>query len=126
MFVSIGFAVYLSTNYPPDWLVRQHYLAYLFFALIAISGFLSIRLSSDNTFQITPLDYLVVIVLLFIAFIPEDPDSGEKLTWMALQMIVLFYASELILQRKLGVSMRNRVSGSVLAMLSLVVVRGLL
>jgi UDP-GlcNAc:undecaprenyl-phosphate GlcNAc-1-phosphate transferase len=124
VFVSIGFAVYLSTNYPPQWLIDQHYLVYIFFAFLAVTGFLAVRLASDRTFKITPLDYLVVIALLFIAFIPEYPDSGQELTWMALQMIVLFYASELILQQH--VTVRNRVSGALIAMLSLVALRGLL
>jgi hypothetical protein len=123
VFVSIGFAVYLSTNYPPEWLIQQHYLVYIFFAMIAVAGFLAFRLSPDKAFQTTPLDYLVVIVLLFIAFIPESPESGQRLTWMTLQMIVLFYVSELILQQQ--VTVRNRMSGAVIAMLSLVALRGL-
>jgi hypothetical protein len=42
---------------------------------------------------------------------------------MTLQMIVLFYVSELILQQQ--VTVRNRMSGAVIAMLSLVALRGL-
>ena len=82
------------------------------------------RLSSENNFRITPLDYLVIIIVLIIAIIPENGDKGDKLTWMGLQMIVLFYASELILQRL--DTIRNRLSGALIAMLTLVSIRGLL
>ena len=50
--------------------------------------------------------------------------ENSELTWMTIQMIVLFYASELMLQRLNRV--RNRLSGGLLAMLALVAVRGLL
>jgi len=124
VFISIGFAVYLSTSYPPAWLIEQYYLVLLFFALLTVAGFMSFRLTAEASFRITPLDYLVIIIALIIAVIPENGDTGTSLTWMALQMIVLFYASELVLQRMDTV--RNRLSGSLIAMLSLVAVRGLL
>ncbi|MGB5642649.1 MAG: MraY family glycosyltransferase [Gammaproteobacteria bacterium] len=122
-FVSIGFAVYLSTSYPPVWLSNQHYLVLVFFAVLLVAGFLAVRMSSETSFQITPLDYLVVIIAVIISIVSEGR-GGSELTWMALQMIALFYASELILQRVK--SMRNRVSGALIAMLSLVAARGLL
>ena len=124
VFVSIGFAVYLSTNYAPEWLIDQYYLVYMFFTLLAVAGFFVFRLSTDEAFRITPLDYLVVIILLIVALLPGTADSGGKLTSLVLQMIVLFYASELILQRQ--VTVRNRMSGALIAMLSLVALRGLL
>ena len=124
VFVSIGFAVYLSTSYPPAWLLEQHYLIFMYFALLTISGFLVARMSSEKSFRITPLDYLVIIIALIITVIPENGGSGADLTWMALQMIILFYASELILQQLKTV--RNRFTGALIAMLALVAIRGLL
>ena len=82
------------------------------------------RLSSDRTFRITPLDYLVVIVLMIIALMPDNSGSGEKLTFMVLQMIVLFYASELVLQQQKTV--RSQLSGALIATLLLVAIRGLM
>ena len=124
VFVAIGFAVYLSTSYPPVWLLEQHYLVFMYFVLLIISGFIVARLSSETNFRITPLDYLVIIIALIIAVIPQNGGSGSDLTWMALQMIILFYASELILQQLETV--RNRFSGALIAMLALVAIRGLL
>jgi hypothetical protein len=124
VFVSIGFAVYLSTSYPPAWLIQQNYLVFAYFAVLIIAGFMMTRLSLEKSFRVTPLDYLVIIIALFMAIVPEDSGTGAQLTWMTLQMIILFYASELILQR-IG-SVRNRLSGVIIAMLSLIAVRGLL
>jgi hypothetical protein len=98
-------------------------LVLVFFAVLLVAGFLAVRMSSETSFQITPLDYLVVIIAVIISIVSEGR-GGSELTWMALQMIALFYASELILQRVK--SMRNRVSGALIAMLSLVAARGLL
>jgi len=124
VFVSIGFAVYLSTSYPPAWLLEQHYLVFVYFASLIIAGFIVIRMSSATNFRITPLDYLVIIIALIIAVIPDNGGSGAGLTWMALQMIILFYASELILQRQ--ETIRNRFTRTLIAMLTLVAIRGLL
>jgi len=124
VFVSIGFAVYLSTSYPPAWLLEQHYLAFVYFAALTITGFMVFRMSSATNIRISTLDYLVIIIALIVAVVPENGDSGTGLIWMALQMIVLFYASELILQRMDTV--RNRFTGALIVMLTLVSMRGLL
>lgn len=124
VFISIGFAVYLSTSYPPEWLVEQYYLVWIYFLLLTIASFAMVRMTTDANFRITPLDYLVIIIALIITIIPESEDADSKLTWMVLQMIVLFYASELILQRLNMV--RNRFSGAIITMLTLVALRGLL
>ena len=124
VFVSIGFAVYLSTSYPPDWLIKQHYLVLIFFAVLVAAGFFALRMSTAVNFRITPLDYLVVIVTVIVAIISQNSGTGSEMTWMALQMIVLFYASEMVLQRLNTI--RNNLSGTLIAMLALVAVRGLL
>ena len=123
VFVSIGFAVYLSTSYPPEWLIQQHYLVFLYFAVMVVASFFAVRIVSDLSFRLTPLDYLVIVIALIIAVIPESSGKNSHLTWMAIQMIVLFYASEMMLQR--FDTVRNRLSGTLVAMLSLVAVRGL-
>jgi hypothetical protein len=79
---------------------------------------------SASSFQITPLDYLVVIVAVVTAIATEAGHLESHLTWMALQMIILFYASELLIQRM--PSFKSRFSGVVMAALTLVAIRGLL
>ena len=124
VFVSIGFAVYLSTSYPPTWLIEQHYLVLIYFTVLVTAIFFAVRMTSETNFRITPLDYLVIIIALIIAVIPDNGDSESGLTWMTLQMIVLFYASELILQQQ--ETIRNRLTGTLIAMLTLAAIRGLL
>ena len=81
-------------------------------------------MSVRNNFQITPLDYLVIVIALIIAVVAEGGGIDKSVTWMALQMIVLFYASEFILQQV--ETIKKRFLGAIIAMLALLAVRGLI
>ena len=124
MFVSIGFAVYLSTSYPPSWLTEQQYLVLLYYAVFIAAVFIVARMVPNTRFSITPLDYLVVIIALTVAIVTSDGNSHSGITWMALQMIILFYACELMIQHLNSV--RNRISGAMVAMLLIIATRGIL
>ena len=70
------------------------------FALLVIAFALRVRFSHEKTFQITPLDYLVIILVILVPNLPEahlqDSDMGE----MAVKLIILFYASEAVIGLK--------------------------
>ena len=113
-------AVYLLLDLQ---IVHEQYSQVLnyIFVLIAIAFALKVRFSSDKSFQVTPLDYLVVSLVIVVPNIPnlgfEEGHIGE----MSLRLIVLFYASEALL---------NIISGrwalirlSILSVLAIVVVR---
>jgi UDP-GlcNAc:undecaprenyl-phosphate GlcNAc-1-phosphate transferase len=123
-FVSAGFAVYLLTNYPPTWLLDQNIIVYLFFALLMISTFLTARTLPVKTFQITPLDYLVVVIAIAIALIPGEGLEAHGTVMMALQVIILFYACEMIIQ-SIG-SVFNRFTGSLVSALTIISLRAFL
>jgi len=90
--------------------------------LIAIAFALKVRFSVDKTFQVTPLDYLVVSLVVVVPNIPgmgfEEDHFGE----MALRLIVLFYASEALLNIISGRWTLIRIS--ILSVLAIVSVRG--
>lgn len=98
MFVMIGFAVYLLSTYPPAWLLEEVSLAYIFFLTMAIASFVTARIANTDQFQITPLDYLVVIMAIIVSMAPGIEHGSSSLIWMVIQIIVLFYACELIIQ----------------------------
>jgi UDP-GlcNAc:undecaprenyl-phosphate GlcNAc-1-phosphate transferase len=123
-FVTAGFAVYLLSSYPPVWLLEQSMIIYLFFALIMIATFLTARTLQADSFQITPLDYLVIIFAVAIALIPEAGPDTHSMVMMALQMIVLFYACEMIIQTVNNVY--NRFTGSLTAALIIISLRAFL
>jgi UDP-GlcNAc:undecaprenyl-phosphate GlcNAc-1-phosphate transferase len=76
-----------------------HAILNLFFGLMALLVVASIQLSRDQPFQITTLDYLMVLAVLTVPNLPEVQMGGFSLGAMAAKIIVLFFAYELILSR---------------------------
>ncbi len=124
MFVTIGFSVYLLSTYPPPWLLEQVSLVYLFFLIITISSFITVRVATIDQFQITPLDYLVVIMAIIVSVAPGIEHGASSVVWMVVQIIILFYACELVIQNM--TSHFNRFTGSVALALALIAYRGLI
>lgn len=77
-----------------------HNISNSLYLIVAIAFALRVRFSLDKTFQITPLDYLVIIIVIIVPNLPEahlgDSDIGE----MAVKLVIMFYASEAILGLK--------------------------
>lgn len=123
MFVTIGFSVYLLSTYPPDWLFDQVGLIYLFFLTMTVASFITARIAITDQFQITPLDYLVIIMAIIVGIAPGIDHGSSSMIWMVVQIIVLFYACELVIQ-----NMRSQLSSyTAAAGLALVIIalRGL-
>ena len=93
------------------------------FILLVIAFILRVRFSHENTFQITPLDYLVVILVIFVPNLPEVHLEDSSFGEMAVKLIILFYASEAVI----GLKNRNwdLMRIGVFAALSILVVRGI-
>lgn len=123
MYVTIGFSVYLLSSNSPVWLVELPALIYIFFIMVALLSFVALRITVRDQFQFTPLDYLVVLMVITISVLPDVENGMSSLVWMVVQMIVLFYACELVIQK-----MRSRINSLTIASLlalSLIIFRGL-
>jgi len=123
MFITIGFSVYLLSTYPPSWLLEQVSLVYLFFLMITVASFITVRVATTDQFQITPLDYLVIIMAIIVSMAPGIEHGASSMVWMVVQIIILFYACELVIQNMK--SRFNRFTGSVALALALIAYRGL-
>ncbi len=123
LFVTIGFSVYLLTTYPVDWLSNQIDLVFVYFIAMSIVGFVAVKTHSSGDFRITPLDYLVIAIALLIEFLPGENHFRESIIWMIVQIIILFYIGELLIQNM--TSRFNRFTGSVMLALGLIAYRGL-
>lgn len=123
MFVTIGFSVYLLSTYPPAWLLEQVSLAYIFFLTITVASFITARIAVTDQFQITPLDYLVVIIAIIVSMAPGIEHGASSMVWMVVQIIVLFYACELVIQNMK--TRFNSFTGAVVLALALIAFRGL-
>ena len=123
LFVTIGFSVYLLTTYPVDWLSNQSNAVLIYFIVMAVLGFITVKTFSKKEFNITPLDYLVIVIALLIEILPVENEFRGNIIWMIIQIIILFYICELLIQ-----NMRNRLNrftASVALALALFAYRGL-
>ncbi|MDQ1362236.1 MAG: UDP-GlcNAc:undecaprenyl-phosphate/decaprenyl-phosphate GlcNAc-phosphate transferase [Pseudomonadota bacterium] len=96
----------------------------VYMVILAAAFAVKVRFSSSRTFQITPLDFLVVLLVLVVPNLPEFSASELPLGESAFKLIVLFYASEAVLNvvsKKLDVFRLG-----VAASLALIAVRGFL
>jgi len=124
MFVTLGFSVYLLSTYPPTWLLDQISLVYIFFGVLSLAAFVAVRINNEDNFQISPLDYLVVMVAVIVGMAPGIDHGSSSIIWMAIQIIVLFYTCELTIHQNIGQRF-NGLTGSVLLALALFAFRGL-
>jgi len=123
LFVTIAFSIYLLTTYPVDWLSGQIDLVFVYFTVMSVMGFVAVKTIAGGEFRITPLDYLVIAIALLIEFLPSDNLAREIIIWMIVQMIILFYIGELLIQNMQ--SRFNRFTASVMLALALIAYRGL-
>ena len=94
------------------------------FYIIAISFVVKIRFSTDKSFSLTPMDFLVVSLVLVVPNVPgmgfEEDHTGE----MAIKLVILFYAIESLFS-----ALKNKINllrFSMLASLSIYMIRGFL
>jgi len=68
------------------------------FALLALLVILTIRLTGDERFQTTPLDYLIVLLALMLPFLPDLVVGEVYVSLLTAKLLVLFFAFELLMQ----------------------------
>ena len=64
---------------------------------------LSIRFTKGAGFNVTPMDYLIVLAVLVLAVLASNGVVDTGITAIVLKTIILFYGSELVFNR-----MKNR------------------
>ena len=124
VYVAIILVVYLLNAYQPDYLSGADLYTYIFFGVLVAAIGLSIRFSSEENFNVTPTDYLVLIAVPVLVALASKEIVGSGMTAMILKAIILFYGCELILNRM--ASRWNVFTVSVLLALLVVSVRGVM
>jgi UDP-GlcNAc:undecaprenyl-phosphate GlcNAc-1-phosphate transferase len=123
VFVCVAFVLYLvgrtgATVSEPAWVGIQ----YLYYGVLLMALIAAIRHSAEDVFRVTPTDYLFILVVVGMGFLPHSDDSGNYLVPLVIKVAVLFYACELIMR-----NMQSRVNGmtlSALWALGVIAVRG--
>jgi len=105
LFVAVAFSAYLLEFYPPAGWDGFSPVYHWFLGVLAVAVVLAVRFSEDDFFRATPLDYLMVLIVLIFALMSEVGYVDSSAITMVLQLIVLFYAVEVTLKR-----MRSRVN----------------
>jgi UDP-GlcNAc:undecaprenyl-phosphate GlcNAc-1-phosphate transferase len=124
VFIAVASVAYLLELYPPRLLYTHGELAYLYYLLLAVGIALAIRYSSVRNFEVTPLDYLVVLIVIALALLSEGGYANPALVRLVVQLIILFYAAEVAIKHMN--SRWNLFTTSVLGALAILSLRGLL
>ena len=100
IYITIGLSVYLLNQYSPNWVMGQKVTIYMYYAVMVLAIFISVRMAQSR-FQVTTLDYLVVMLMLVFGF---EAGTGleASLIWLIIQMVILFYACEVVIQSSSG------------------------
>lgn len=124
VFITVALMVYLTSSYPQHGPFSLEWVSYLYFGVMGMAILIAIRMEKQNRFNVTPLDYLVVLIALALMLVPEKSLQDSALIVMAIHAIILFYGAELALRQ-----MRSRwnfFTVAMLAALTLVAARGIL
>ena len=70
-----------------------------YFILLAVTTGAAIRLGSESEFRTTPLDYLLVGLVLVSGILARGQINGFDLGAVIVQLVVLFYGCELVINR---------------------------
>lgn len=122
VYVAVAFVVYLGGQASVFGRHTLEILDIAYFGALAVALGMAIRYASDNVFKLTPMDYLVALVVLFVGAASGGNLAGAAAAPMLVKVIILFYAAEWLITRQV-----KRWSGlflGVLAALVLVGVRG--
>lgn len=123
-YVTAAFVIYLETRHLGTWTPLMNALELVYFVVLAIAIGIVIRYDSKSSFKTTPMDYLVIATVLFAGFLLRNVPEKAYLGPMAVKLIVLFYACELIYSR--AERKQYVLNLSVLVTLSVIAVRGLI
>ena len=122
LFMIIALMVFLASQYPAEGISAP--LEYTFFGILGLAIMVSVRLVERERFSVSPLDYLVVLITLALALMPEASLRGSGVVGMAVHAILLFYGAELAMRQMR--SRWNSFTVSILVSAGVVAVRGAL
>jgi uncharacterized membrane protein YjdF len=102
MFISVALVLYLLSEYPSSVYTVGEEIEYIFFGLIVVALVVGARATDKDVFQATPLDFLVILIIIGMAFIPQARAGEEAITHLVIKMCIMFYAVEFMLRNMRG------------------------
>lgn len=98
-YVTAAFVVYLETQYTGRSGHLFHTIALAYFVGLAISVGLALRFAKDTQFKTTPMDFLVIFIVISIGILTHQDAEQSQIALLIAKMVVVFYGCELILTR---------------------------
>lgn len=122
-YVTSAFVIYLGTTYGAWTTHLDVDLDISYFTVLAIAVGLTIYYAADHSFDVTPTDYLIIIIVVAAGTLLRGDPEQIVFGSMAIKLAILFYGCELMLSR--AKTRWNPITISVLATLAVLSVRGL-
>ena len=124
MFVAVAFVLYLLNKYPSSLYAAGEGIEYAYYGLIIVALVIGARATDNDVFQATPMDFLVIVIIIGLAFIPQARAGEADIIHLVIKMCIMFYAVEFMLRNMEG--RWNIPAVSTLWALGVFAVRGLL
>jgi len=123
MFVAIAFVLYLLGEYPFHAYPALEGFDYVFFGLLVVALLIGARATDRDVFQATPMDFLLILIMIGMVFIPQARAGEAEIIHLVIKMGIMFYAVEFVLRNMEG--RWNVPTVSALWALGVIAVRGL-
>jgi UDP-GlcNAc:undecaprenyl-phosphate GlcNAc-1-phosphate transferase len=123
MFVVIAFVLYLLGEYPFHAYPALEGFDYVYFGLIVVALAIGARATDKDVFQATPMDFLLILIMIGMVFIPQARAGDGEIIHLVIKMGIMFYAVEFMLRNMVG--RWNVPTVSALWALGVIAVRGL-
>jgi UDP-GlcNAc:undecaprenyl-phosphate GlcNAc-1-phosphate transferase len=105
LYSSAALAIFLSKHSFPGGLDPQtgqgmhlQLVECILYPVLALSMVVCMRSSGDQPFKITPLDILVLLVVVTVPNLPNSIASARSLGWTVAELVLLFYSLEALTQ----------------------------
>jgi UDP-GlcNAc:undecaprenyl-phosphate GlcNAc-1-phosphate transferase len=123
-YVTVAFVVYLQTiNFDGGKPVLDT-IATVYFVILAVAVGLVIRYGKENKFKTTPMDYLVILIVVLAGILLHSVPNVAAIGLMAVKLIIVFYGCEIIITHSKGRWSMLNISS--LLTLSALAIRGML
>jgi UDP-GlcNAc:undecaprenyl-phosphate GlcNAc-1-phosphate transferase len=123
-YITGAFVIYLETRHLGHRGLLMDGIEIAYFVGLAMAIGITIRYSNKSDFRTTPLDYLVIVIILFAGYLLNNLPQKASLGSMAVKLVILFYGCELIFSQ---IKKRWHILNiSMVATLTVLAVRGLI
>ena len=96
-YVTAAFVIYLESKYTGQSSRLFHTIALAYFVVLAVAVGLAVRFAEDAQFKTTPMDFLVIFIVISIGILTHQNAEQSQLALLVAKLVIVFYGCELIL-----------------------------